>query len=261
MPVWTKPVVTGCNMKKDIPLTIEIIPCRDDDKYCITSPKEIEAVLRGIAKDASRIALYYSNTDEFILTTLLGFDKTGLWLEQGPNGTDNRRIIASSRLFIVGAHLQVKIQFSVNRAEGAMYRGFPAFFLPFPDRIYRMQRREYFRISATAVNPLQCVISREKISGKRHEFMILDISCGGVGLTCTAADTELVAGASYPDCRIDLPEVGVISGTIEVKTLVSFTSASGKINKRAGCEFKRLDGASTILLQRYVTNMQRADKS
>lgn len=246
-------------MAKDIPLKIEIFSSDEDDKHRITSAKEIEFVLHYIADKRARVALYYGDANDFILTTLLDVDNNGMWLEQSPNDPDNRRIAGSSKLVFVSSHLQVKVQFTAHQASAVVHQGYPAFYLPLPDSLYRLQRREYYRLMAPVNEPLRCVIAMKKPPAKRPlEFTIMDISCGGVGLTCAEVDTELVPGESYPDCRIDLPEVGTISGTIEVKTLALLTSASGHIHKRAGCKFKNLDGQSTILLQRYVMNMQRA---
>lgn len=246
-------------MKKDIPLKIESFSNLEDDKHCLTSATEIKFVLHYIAEKGSRVALYYGDANDFILTTLLGVDETGLWLEQSPNDSDNLRISESSKLVFVSSHLQVKIQFSADNASCVTYQGYPAFFLPLPDRLYRLQRREHYRLMAPASKPLCCVIPIGKPPKKsQREFIIMDISCGGLGLTCTEAETELVPGATYPECRVDLPEVGTISGTIVVKNLVLLPSASGDAQKRAGCKFKDLDGASIILLQRYVMNMQRA---
>lgn len=245
-------------MKKDIPLKIEIFSSGEDDKHRLTSAKEIEFILHYIAEKGSRVALYYGDANDFILTTLLGVDDTGLWFEQSPNGSSNRRITESSKLVFVSSHLQVKIQFTANHASGVVYQGYPAFYLPLPDSLYRLQRREYYRLTTPVHEPLRCVISTVKSRTKRsHEITVMDISCGGIGLTCAEDDAELVPGESYPNCRIDLPEVGTISGTIVVKNMVLLTSASGHMQKHAGCEFKNLDGASAILLQRYVTNMQR----
>jgi hypothetical protein len=78
-----------------------------------------------------------------------------------------------------------------------------------------------------------------------------------VGLTCAGQNADLIPGHTYENCRIDLPEVGEFIGTIEVKNMVLLSTLSGETLRRAGCEFKDLDGASTILLQRYVTTMQR----
>lgn len=244
-------------MEKDFPLKFEIFSSEENDKYRLTSKKEIVSILHHIAEKGSRIALYYGGTNDFILTTLLGVDSAGMWLEKSRNNINNQYIANSSKLVFVSSHVQAKIQFTVNHADNVEYQDIPAFYLPLPDNIYRLQRREYYRLMAPANNPLRCTIATGETLGKQpHEFTIMDISCGGVGLTCKETDTELIAGKTYHDCCIDLPEVGRINGTVEVKTLIILSSVSGHIQKRAGCEFKNLDRASNILLQRYVMMMQ-----
>ncbi len=244
-------------MEKDIPLKIEILSEDRDGKHRIFAPNEIRFVMHYIAEKGNRVALYYDN-DNFILTTLLAVDDSGMWLEQSPNESDNARVAGSHHLVFVSSHLQIKVQFTANEASKVMFEGRPAFYLPLPDSLYRLQRREYYRLATPVTNPLRCIIPREPTPEKKpREYVIMDISCGGVGLTCMETDTELTPGKSYADCYIELPEIGTIKGTIEVKNLVELPLKSGGRQVRAGCEFKKLDGASVILLQRYITNMQR----
>lgn len=248
-------------MEKDIPLKIEILTSGKDDQYRITSSREIESVLHGIAKNGSHIALYFSDEDDFILTTLLGVDASGLWLEQDKNPSMNTRLLQSRKLIFVSSHFQVKVQFQSEHASAVTYQGQPALFIKLPHSIHRLQRREYFRLITPVSTPLVCVIpDAETAEPHPHEVTIMDISGGGVGLTCREQDTLLIPGHTYENCRIDLFDIGEFTGTIEVKNLVVLSTTSGETVRRAGCEFKNLDGASTILLQRYVTAMQRMRK-
>ena len=242
-------------MEKNNPLKLEILSKEQSEQYCISSPKEIKSVMHYISEKGNHVALYYQK-DNFILTTLLAVDDTGFWLEQSPSNLDNKCAAESNQLIFVSSHLQIKVQFTVNHLSRVMYHGSPAFYLTLPNHLYRLQRREYYRLITPA--PLRCIIPENSShNNKPREFIIMDVSCGGIGLTCMEADTELIPGQSFKNCQINLPELGMIRGTIEVKNLVSLTSRAGVTRKRAGCEFKNLDGPSIILLQRYVTNMQR----
>lgn len=246
------------SMAKDIPLKIEILSSDKDDQYRITAPREIEFFLQGLVKHGSRIALYSADTNDFILTTLMKVDATGLWLEQSKNPHDNTRLLKSAKLIFVSSHTQIKLQFVAAQATLATHHGQAAFFLPFPHSIYRLQRREYYRLTTPVSSPLRCIIPKGQAEkNDAHEVTIMDISGGGVGLTCTEQDAVLVPGQSYKNCHIDLLDLGEFTGTIEVKNLVLLATPDGKTLRRAGCEFKDLDGAATILLQRYVTAMQR----
>ncbi len=244
-------------MEKNIPLTMETLS-DGDTEYLITSEKEIEFVLRDMAEHGARIAVYYGGTNYLFLSTLLGVDHKGMWFEQSPDGLENERTARSDDLVFVSAHLQAKVQFAADHVDLAEYGKYPAFHLPLPRHIYRLQRRDFFRLPALISKPLRCMISAKNTPSTQSQgLVVMDISVGGVGLVCTESDIEIAAGDVYRDCQLDLPGMGTISGTLEVKNLAEATSPSGQTHKRAGCEFKNLDTKSTNLLQRYVTNMQR----
>lgn len=248
-------------MEKDIPLKIEALSGKGNDRCHINSAKEIESIFNSIARKGSRVALYYGNAHDFILTTVLFVDNTGLYLEQSTNDQDNQRIIQSKKLIFVGSHSQIKVQFSANHVSSVVHQGYPAFNLPLPSSIYRFQRREYYRLSTPTDAPLRCNIATGNLPATRScGLTIMDISGGGVGLICAETDTALSIGETY-NCQFELPNVGTIKGIIEVKNLALLTAPSGQTYKHAGCEFKKLDGQSVILLQRYVTNMQRTKKT
>ena len=245
-------------MDKDNTLKVKAFSGDSEDKYCITSAREIAFTLRDISERRRPVALYYGNANEFILATLLFVETHGLWLEQSPDGAINQKISASDDLIVVGSHLNVKIQFSSGKPSLEEHRGYKTFFLPLPEKLFRLQRREYFRLTTPATNPLKCVIaSKLKTSKLPREVTVMDISIGGIGVICSEDDTELLPGISYPECRIDLPEFGTIIGKIVVKNMAVLTGASGQSFKRAGCELLNLDNPSKVLLHRYVLHLQR----
>lgn len=249
------------NMERDIPLKIEILSSEKDEQYCITMPREIEYILQNMAKNSSPIALYFSEENDYVLTRMLAVDATGMWMEHQPNSVENKPLLESRKLIFVSSHQQIKVQFVSGQTQATTYQGQPALFLPLPHSLYRLQRREYYRLITPVNDPLLCVIPGDpSVLHDPHEVTIMDISGGGVGLTCTEQDIELIPGRTYEHCHIDLRDVGDFEATIEVRNLAVLSTPSGVTVRRAGCEFKNLDGASTILLQRYVTTMQRINK-
>jgi len=62
----------------------------------------------------------------------------------------------------------------------------------------------------------------------------MDISGGGIRLSCAEEDIEFVLGQTYAGCQIDLPEVGKINVTIIVKSQASISPKPGHIIKRKG---------------------------
>lgn len=246
-------------MEKDIPLNYEALSREEQDELSIFSQIDIIAALKSMADNSSRAALYYGDARFFILTTVMGVNNSGLWLDQSSNEKDNRRIIESDDLIFVGSHLQVKVQFPVGQASSVMYQSYPAFHLPLPDCIYRLQRRDSFRITPPLSEPLRCVIpASEAHKGPVREVTLADISAGGIKFTCAKGDIDLAEGKIYENCQINLPHVGTINATVVVRSLVESQGKPGQIIQRAGCQFRNLGGASNNLLQRYVNDMQRA---
>jgi hypothetical protein len=65
----------------------------------------------------------------------------------------------------------------------------------------------------------------------------------------------------FPNCRIDLPEVGMLAARLEVRTLFELTLPSGVQVHRAGCQFVDLPGSMLTLVQRYVIKIERQRKA
>ena len=245
-------------MQENIPLTIERLADEQERECRVTAVRQIQSLLRNISEDGLAAALYYDGMKDFIMTSLLEVGDKGLWVEQGTDASRNRRIAECKGIMLVSSLDRVKIQFSVDDVHAVTHRGYPAFYLPLPSVLYRLQRREYYRIAIPLFERLYCSIPVSKPhAGGRIEVPVMDISGGGVRLFCADDGIEFVPGQTYQGCQIDLPQVGRIDVTIVVKNLVSVSPKPGQTIKRVGCEFRDLDNASGILLQRYVTKMQR----
>lgn len=245
---------------REVPLKIELFSDGEDSKFSIRSKREILFILNSIAQEGTRAALYYDEGNDFILTTALNVDEQGIWLDVGSIAASNQRILRSNKIIFISSHRQVKVQFVANSIENALLENRAVFYLSLPDSLLRIQRREYFRLTTPAINPLKCVIPVPLMESgtpiAKREVTIMDISGGGIALVCEAHDTELQPGKVYEDCRISLPVVGTITATVKVKSSFEITLRNGKISKRAGCEFTYLSGEAAALLQRYVTRLQ-----
>ena len=247
---------------REAPLTKENLSGAENSKFLIYSPTEIQFILQSIIKEGARAVLYYGGGDDFILTTLLGVDARGAWLDVGTNAADNQSLIQSDNLIFIGSHLQVKVQFEVLYLETMQYENRPAFFLPLPDVMLRLQRREYFRLPIPASRPLKCFIPvtpptiEQNISIPKREVTIMNISVGGMALVCEEQDTELLPGETYSNCQISLPGTGILTATIRVKNSFEVTLRNGIIRKRAGCEFIHMGREMTLMLQRYIARLQ-----
>jgi len=245
-------------MQENIPLTIERLPGEQERECRITSARQIQSLLRGVLVCRSPAALYFDGAKDFILTPLLGVGEEGLWVGQSPEITKNQCIIESGGIILVSLVDQVKIQFSAEGVQAVMHQDYPAFHLPLPECLYRVQRREFFRLAVPPSEQLRCVIPINRTEGAELvEVAVADIGGGGLRFSCAEKDIEFAVGQTYAGCRIDLPDVGTISVTMTVKNLFQVSAQPGQSARNVGCEFRNLDNASGILLHRYVTMMQR----
>ncbi len=244
--------------EKEIPLKIEVFSNNEDSEFLIHSKNEIRSILSTIFERNTRAALYYNEGNSFVLTMLLETSEEGIWIDPPSNPSDNRNIINSNKIIFVSTHNQAKVQFVTDGAQQVTYNGRNAFFISLPPKLLRLQRREYYRLTAWPQNPLTCIFKPAQDQQQiKHDVTIMDISIGGIALVCQENSLELVQGNTYPNCEIVLPDIGTLTATIQVKNAFEVTARTGEKIRRAGCVFVKPDGITTNLLQRYVANMQR----
>ena len=90
------------------------------------------------------------------------------------------------------------------------------------------------------------------------ETPLLDISGGGVGLLIPPEQAEYFQrGTIIDDCKVVLPDEGVLTATLCVRNLIDVTTRNGIRHFRVGCEFVNLSAARASLVQRYITRIER----
>ena len=242
---------------KEIPLKIELFSSDEENEYLITNPKEIVSVLRDIAERKSRVAMYYNEGISMVLTMILAVDENGVWIDAASNPLDNRLIERSKRIIFVSTHNQAKVQFVAGDVVLGTYEDAAAFSMGLPQKLLRLQRRDYYRLVTAETGTLNCIIHPIANQSIQQEVTVMDISIGGVALVCEQTGVELRPGMVYEHCQIELPGIGTVVATIEVKNAFEITDRNGKVKRRAGCVFVNPDGKTTMLLQRYVAQMQQ----
>ena len=247
-------------MSKDVALKIEHFYNDEDLEFRIASKREMRFILQNIADQGTRVVLFYGNGQNFILTTLLGANEHGMWLDVGPFPPENKQLLLSDKITFVSMHQHVKIQFTSHDVQNDMFENNEAFYLELPDYLLRIQRREYFRIPIPAASNIRCIIPVQPENPDGPVIMrsipLVDISGGGIGLLCGENEATLLPKKVFPDCKISIPEVGILTVTIEVRNGINFTGHNKLVHKCVGCRLVQLDSQANILLQRYITRLQ-----
>ena len=235
-------------------------------QYLLYSRSEILFLLRAIIQKKCSLTAYVDSERSFFLTTLLTLSEDGNWLylDISADPEINQRVLITKRLMFTTMLDRVKVQFSLSGLQQVNAGGHFAFAGRLPETILRLQRREHFRLSPPVTTPLQCTIDTIGTEGQkiRHEFVVLDISGGGLGLMIPENfATRIPVGTTLTGCTIDLTEEGVINTGLCIRNAFPINTKNGSKYIRAGCEYVELPGTSLTLVQRYITRVERARKA
>lgn len=237
-------------------MKIELLSSEDTNRYLVRHANEIERVLREVMQDKGIVAAYGENGKDFLLTSLVGVEprEDAIYLGYGPDEKLNLLLLAANNATFATTHDQVRVQFSCDRVERTVYGNGPAFRVAMPRELLRLQRREYYRLVTSVVNPVKCMINTEQ---GMLEALVVDISIGGVGILAYQESGELNAGEVYHGCRISLPGSGEFALSLEVCTTFEITLKNGRHTHRAGCQFIDLPASVETEIQRYIIRVDR----
>lgn len=242
---------------------VEVLPTDEFSQYMLNSRSEMFAIFRGMVEHVSQITMFFNEGRDMVLTSLISYGENGLLFDLGASTETNSKALEAKKLFCVTQLDKVKIQFILRGLKSVEVSGGPAFLAALPDGVLRLQRREYYRLATPIARPLKCVITfPPTLAGDRRvlEAPICDISGGGIGVISIPLDIPLETGLAL-GCRIELPEVGTVSGTVAVRSVFETVARNGIRSKRAGCEFLKLPGSMLTLIQRYIIKVERDRKA
>lgn len=233
----------------------------DESRFQIHSRTEIGFILKGAMAAGEMVSTHFSGGRESFVTALLAVDsKQGFCiLDAASDPAMNRRLCASDRVAFVSRHDKIKIRWEVNLVAPATFEGRPALRTGLPETLLKFQRREFYRAETPVVRPVKCSIPLD--GGKLIQANLFDISLGGVGLNGFPEDFDLEIGRDLPGCTITLPEIGVISVTLQIRNALDVTLRDGRVGRRAGCMFLRPPPGTETLVQRYIIRLERERRS
>lgn len=235
-------------------------------KYLLRSRTEILFVLRAVQQKGSLITVYFNEGRSFLLTSLIDIDadRGTLSFDMGSDEEMNNRALRADFFVFTTSLDKVKVQFGVRRLERITHKGTPAFRSALPETLLRLQRREYYRLSTPIATPVRCrlLIPRPDAPPLPQELPLLDISGGGIGLMVDPDHRDdFLPDTTFRDCRIDLPEEGVLVCNLIVRNAFEATTKTGHPHLRVGCEFDNLPGTRLSMVQRYITRIERERKA
>jgi c-di-GMP-binding flagellar brake protein YcgR len=240
-----------------------LLDAKDYSQYLLYSKSEILFILRAMIARTAQVTVYFNQGKDFMLTAVIAAGDDGLVLDYGSSMEMNRRAEAADKLFCVASLDRVRIQFRLHGLRRIDFQGRPAFVAALPDSLLRLQRREYFRLTTPVARPLKCWIPVTRPDGSKDAVAVtvVDISGGGVAVVAPPEGVPFEPGMEFPNCRVELPEVGALVATLVIKNRFELTLRNGSRVTRSGCQFANLPGPMLTLVQRYIIKVERERKA
>ena len=230
----------------------------DPERYSLYSRLEIINVLRSLMDHHTLVTISFHYGERFVVTNVLAInpDFEEVIFDYGADQAMNRSLLQADKLTVVSYVDHIKIQFTANRAEATQFEGQPAFRLRLPQKILRLQRREFYRVKVPLSKPIYCEMSLAQ-DQPASKFRVHDLSCGGISMIGYPQHISFVPGTVFRACKIELPEVGSVTSDIDIAYEIETTHRGGEKTKRCGAAFLNMPGWMSALVQRYITKIDR----
>ncbi|MFD0754359.1 flagellar brake protein [Massilia norwichensis] len=228
--------------------------------YEVESRREILALMRRISEQRQLVRMIVSGTSDSCITSLLAIDPDSntMTFDRSVDAEQHHRILAAGGIDCETSLDKIRILFSVRNLRETAYENGTALQAPVPETLIRLQRREYYRIPTPLSNPVRVVLP---VAGNGETapltLPLADLSCGGIAILDNKRQLNNQIGLVLPDCRIELPEFGPVTTSLQIRNSVDMTLLHNKPNHRLGCQFVDISPANLAKVQRYITKLQR----
>jgi c-di-GMP-binding flagellar brake protein YcgR len=224
----------------------------------IESRKEIVTLLRSIGEKNQLIRMLINGQADVCVTSILDVTASEVFLDCSIDKQQNQRILATKSIEFETTLDKIRIMFSSRQVLETLHDGRPALKILMPMTLIRLQRREYYRMPTPLGLPVMVKIPMpEEMGGGSHLLPLADISCGGIAILDNLRHLQNTIGQNYVECLIDLPHVGIINTTLQIRNSLDLTLLNSKTTRRLGCRFVGISRSMLADVQRYITKLER----
>jgi c-di-GMP-binding flagellar brake protein YcgR len=243
-----------------MPSMLPSLGTENQSPFQVESRREIISLLRGFKEKGQLISMMINGGSEVFITSVLDIDDSNnlVTIDSAPNPVANQHLVEANTVFFDGLLDKISIQFSSSRLQRTIFENRPALQMPIPPNVIRLQRREYYRINTPISNPIKCSMQIETNDATELcRFSLVDISCGGVALLDDRRKFEIIPGKNYERCEIDLPGIGILEVTLQIRNSQDLMLLNGKTSRRVGCAFIDMSSRTLATVQRYIMKLER----
>lgn len=246
-------------------MTVQLAPETDRavlDEHCVADSAEILSYLKQLRDRKPLMALFaHRDYSAFVVTELLAVDpgRQQLVFDFATDAARRAAILDPGSAVLVAYLDQVKVQFDADELAESDFDGHHAITCAVPHLVFRLQRRETFRVRPPVSIPASCVLPPIGMRTEPARVRVLDISVGGVALLLLPEDPQLAPGDEVEGARLELPDhPPILCGLRVCSTDRGMIDTRGAL--RIGCEFRGLDSTASRALQVYVFRAEKATR-
>jgi c-di-GMP-binding flagellar brake protein YcgR len=225
-----------------------------EDRYFLLGRMEILNVLNDLIHRRETVTVYFNGGREFVLTSLLEARPEALIFDLGGDAKTNQRLTSSQACVFVARPDGIRVQFSATRANRFSWGGSGAFWVPLPEQLVRMQRRESYRILLPVAKSIKVKLFAED-GLSLGQWPTRDLSVGGLGImVCDGPSFE--PGDTIAKLELTLPKLHLIECSAIVRHVSQAVDFHGTIRQRIGLSFADLPPGRGVSIQRYIVKVE-----
>lgn len=228
----------------------------ENEEFLVHSHSSIASILRNLMRENSTITAYLPTSDEVVATGILHVDleKKMVILDATKETKRNNQFSNSSNVLFDLKQNSVILQFVAKQTQPARFNGESAVFIGLPDRLLRLQRREFFRVAAISNTGVTCVI--KEAHGVTHKLEVEDVSLGGVGALLVDDALPVKQFKIFRNCELRIPGFATLVVDLQIRNCFEKTLQSGRKVRRMGLSYVNLSTDKENLLQKYINQCQ-----
>jgi len=227
----------------------------DLERFWTYSKFDIDALVTRLREERVPMTVYWGRDSEFAVTQIMKVDavRNEVHFDLPNQPHRQSQLLDAAELVCVAFVEHIKVQFTVGTPRRSSSGGFPTFQTSLPERVLRLQRREYYRVHIPESVSATCLVPYSGDGVQYEALRVLDVSVGGLAMLAYPRHFDPREPGVIDRCYLDLPGVGTITVRMRVAHL---ETPSDEQTRRCGCEFVDLSPQARMMLQRYV---QRID--
>lgn len=224
--------------------------------FRVTHPGEQVALLRQL-RDGD-VPVHLSNPDgQTLSTSLWALDdqrrRMGFAIDADHPRTES--LLSGDELVAVAYLDSVKLQFDLRDPVVVRGRDGAALQAPFPDEMYRFQRRSAYRVRTLERSSPTAHLRHPALPDMLLPLRVIDVSIGGCALRVGHDVPPLQPGTRLASVRVELDADTRFDAGLMLQHVTEIQPGSRGV--RIGCAWDRLSPLAERTLQRYIDQTQK----